>query len=194
MPITRCCICKVMRKAVVEASSQISCCCSGSRIRRQSSVTAFSRAMGSSRQRGLVAQLGQQNQSVLGHSPLQRHGFKNTAENSKGGHLDEAEQAHAGRVVTWWLLRTGTKTAPAEHCMKGMGGLLVLITMRYAYLRQREEMVRCLGPFCSSVDTMAHVSTFMQSPECLHRQCQPWKPVGTGLITANAWPQASLVW
>lgn len=61
-----------MRKAVVEASGQ----------------------------RDLMPQLGQQDQSVLGHSPLQRHGFKDTTENGKGGHPDEAEQAQASRMVT----------------------------------------------------------------------------------------------
>lgn len=77
-----------------------------------------------------MLQLGQQNQSVLGHSTLQRHRFKDTTENSKGGHPDEAEQAQAGSMVTRWLLRTRTKIAPAKHCVKEMGRLLVLIPMQ----------------------------------------------------------------
>lgn len=77
-----------------------------------------------------MLQLGQQNQSVLGHSTLQRHRFKDTTENSKGGHPNEAEQAQAGSMVTRWLLRTRTKIAPAKHCVKEMGSLLVLIPMQ----------------------------------------------------------------
>ena len=56
-----------------------------------------------------MLQLGQQNQSVLGHGALQRHRFKDATENSKGGHPDEAEQAQAGSMATRRCLAQGPK-------------------------------------------------------------------------------------